>query len=234
MEGPGSGASAAAQGSRGWSRRCGCLPRGRGRFHGSGRLRRQPEQLPRVIRYPVRSDGPTGSRVRRRGRCGRELSGIAVPAGDARAIVASRRRSAWLRGRGGKPGVPERRADAGLPSVRRRSDSGVESGRVVAPPAGSKPRVQEDGDGGGVAPLPALVSERPTDRRGAHARSTRSVPAALSPPSATGGRLEDKAARCGDSRMPGEGVEPSRPVAGHLILSQARIANFATPARIEG
>jgi hypothetical protein len=31
--------------------------------------------------------------------------------------------------------------------------------------------------------------------------------------------------------VPGEGVEPSRPTRGHLILSQARIASFATPAR---
>ena len=31
--------------------------------------------------------------------------------------------------------------------------------------------------------------------------------------------------------MPGEGVEPSRPTRGQLILSQPRIANFATPAR---
>ena len=30
--------------------------------------------------------------------------------------------------------------------------------------------------------------------------------------------------------MPGEGVEPSRPLRGHLILSQARMTNFATPA----
>ena len=30
--------------------------------------------------------------------------------------------------------------------------------------------------------------------------------------------------------MPGEGVEPSRPARGHLILSQARMTSFATPA----
>jgi hypothetical protein len=30
--------------------------------------------------------------------------------------------------------------------------------------------------------------------------------------------------------MPGEGLEPSRPRWGHLILSQARMTNFATPA----
>ena len=30
--------------------------------------------------------------------------------------------------------------------------------------------------------------------------------------------------------MPGEGVEPSRPLEGHLILSQARMTSFATPA----
>jgi hypothetical protein len=30
--------------------------------------------------------------------------------------------------------------------------------------------------------------------------------------------------------MPGEGLEPSRPLWGHLILSQARMTNFATPA----
>ena len=33
--------------------------------------------------------------------------------------------------------------------------------------------------------------------------------------------------------MPGEGVEPSRPLWGHLILSQARMTDFATPARGE-
>ena len=31
--------------------------------------------------------------------------------------------------------------------------------------------------------------------------------------------------------VPGEGLEPSRPAWGHLILSQARMTNFATPAR---
>src|SRR3954462_13863458 len=30
--------------------------------------------------------------------------------------------------------------------------------------------------------------------------------------------------------MPGEGLEPSRPARGHLILSQARMTSFATPA----
>ena len=30
--------------------------------------------------------------------------------------------------------------------------------------------------------------------------------------------------------MPGEGLEPSRPTKGHLILSQARMTSFATPA----
>ena len=30
--------------------------------------------------------------------------------------------------------------------------------------------------------------------------------------------------------VPGEGLEPSRPSTGHLILSQARMTNFATPA----
>ena len=31
--------------------------------------------------------------------------------------------------------------------------------------------------------------------------------------------------------MPGKGFEPLRPRWGHLILSQARMTNFATPAR---
>ena len=31
--------------------------------------------------------------------------------------------------------------------------------------------------------------------------------------------------------MPGAGFEPARPQWGHLILSQARMTNFATPAR---
>jgi hypothetical protein len=33
-----------------------------------------------------------------------------------------------------------------------------------------------------------------------------------------------------DAPVPGEGVEPSRPTKGHLILSQARMTSFATPA----
>jgi hypothetical protein len=32
--------------------------------------------------------------------------------------------------------------------------------------------------------------------------------------------------------MPGAGFEPARPTGGHLILSQARLADFATPARL--
>jgi hypothetical protein len=32
--------------------------------------------------------------------------------------------------------------------------------------------------------------------------------------------------------MPGEGLEPSCPLWGHLILSQARMTNFATPAKL--
>jgi hypothetical protein len=35
-------------------------------------------------------------------------------------------------------------------------------------------------------------------------------------------------------QVPGEGVEPSRPQWGQLILSQPRIANFATPAVEKG
>ena len=31
--------------------------------------------------------------------------------------------------------------------------------------------------------------------------------------------------------MPGKGLEPLRPARGHLILSQARMTSFATPAR---
>ena len=31
--------------------------------------------------------------------------------------------------------------------------------------------------------------------------------------------------------MPGKGLEPLRPLRGHLILSQARMTSFATPAR---
>jgi hypothetical protein len=34
--------------------------------------------------------------------------------------------------------------------------------------------------------------------------------------------------------VPGEGLEPSRPLWGHLILSQARMTNFATPATSQG
>jgi hypothetical protein len=34
--------------------------------------------------------------------------------------------------------------------------------------------------------------------------------------------------------VPGEGVEPSRPQWGQLILSQPRISNFATPAVEQG
>jgi hypothetical protein len=34
--------------------------------------------------------------------------------------------------------------------------------------------------------------------------------------------------------MPGEGVEPSCPRRGHLILSQARLTDFATPAESGG
>ena len=30
--------------------------------------------------------------------------------------------------------------------------------------------------------------------------------------------------------MPGAGLEPARPRGGHLILSQARMTSFATPA----
>jgi hypothetical protein len=30
--------------------------------------------------------------------------------------------------------------------------------------------------------------------------------------------------------MPGAGLEPARPLGGHLILSQARMTSFATPA----
>jgi hypothetical protein len=32
--------------------------------------------------------------------------------------------------------------------------------------------------------------------------------------------------------VPGAGFEPARPRGGHLILSQARMTNFATPASL--
>jgi hypothetical protein len=68
------------------------------------------------------------------------------------------------------------------------------------------------------APFPCLLSARPPSRdsRGSPsgAGRSRAPPSFRSPP----------------RRVPGEGVEPSRPTRGHLILSQARIASFATPA----
>jgi hypothetical protein len=42
---------------------------------------------------------------------------------------------------------------------------------------------------------------------------------------------ERKAKRARENTVPGEGVEPSRPAWGQLILSQPRISSFATPAR---
>jgi hypothetical protein len=35
----------------------------------------------------------------------------------------------------------------------------------------------------------------------------------------------------GPLKVPGKGLEPLRPQRGHLILSQARMTSFATPAR---
>ena len=35
------------------------------------------------------------------------------------------------------------------------------------------------------------------------------------------------------TRVPGKGLEPLRPQRGHLILSQARMTSFATPAAPE-
>jgi hypothetical protein len=79
------------------------------------------------------------------------------------------------------------------------------------------------------APAPVWSPRRTTHRGGVPSshRLSNALPSQL--PSHRFGQVRLDAIWL--EQVPGEGVEPSRPRWGQLILSQPRIANFATPAR---